>query len=433
MKDYFKPGIILCLIVLILGACQQRSAFIKVQGMHFMRNGKPYRFAGFNMWYAAYLGATQKGRERLTRELDTLKSIGCTNLRILGASEISSFPDALPKAFEHSPGNYDDSLLTGLDYALTEMGQRGIYAVIYLNNFWQWTGGMAQYVLWSRGDSVAGQDSTGSGSAMERYSAKFYSDSSAIRMNRKYISMLVNRVNIFTGIPYKNDPAIMAWELANEPRPGPDDSTGIANIPAFMKWIHGTAEYIHSIDPNHLVTTGSEGIIGTLQSEKYFLEEHDSPYIDYMNFHLWAKNWGWFDPHHIDETLPVSEKNAKKYILQHIRLARELKKPITMEEFGMDRDNGATEPRTPVTARNQYFKFVYSIVTESITGGSPLSGSNIWAWGGYGMPVPVDLVINDPGAYLGDPLGEAQGLNSVYVSDTSTLSIFKENALKLKK
>jgi hypothetical protein len=35
-------------------------------------------------------------------------------------------------------------------------------------------------------------------------------------------------------------------------------------------------------------------------------------------------------------------------------------------------------------------------------------------------------------AYLGDQLGEPQGLNSVYVTDTSTVMILKKWAGKLK-
>ena len=47
-----------------------------------------------------------------------------------------------------SPGEYDGSVLDGLDFLLAEMGKRGMRAVMVLNNFWQWSGGMAQYVSW---------------------------------------------------------------------------------------------------------------------------------------------------------------------------------------------------------------------------------------------------------------------------------------------
>jgi len=47
-----------------------------------------------------------------------------------------------------SPGVYDQSVLDGLDYLIAQMGKRGMKAVLVLNNFWQWSGGMGQYVSW---------------------------------------------------------------------------------------------------------------------------------------------------------------------------------------------------------------------------------------------------------------------------------------------
>ena len=110
-------------------------------------------------------------------------------------------------------------------------------------------------------------------------------------------------------------------------------------------------------------------------------------------------------------------------------LARKLGKPITMEEFGLDRDSTKTGPYTPVNARNQYFKSVLKIFTDSTD--SPLAGVNVWAFGGYGRPTSWEKVMNDAGAFLGDPFGEAQGLNSVYLSDTSTLKILSDARKKL--
>jgi mannan endo-1,4-beta-mannosidase len=417
----------LFIFILIFVSCSepQNKSFIYVKGTQLMINKLPYRFIGFNMWSACYLGASEQGRQRLVKELDTLKSLGCTNLRILGASEKNSLPLSLPWAIQTSPGVYDEELLKGLDFLLTEMGKRGMYAVVYLNNYWQWSGGMSQYVNWSSGDVVPSPNATGGGEKFMPYSARFYSDAKAVEMNRKYIKTLVNRVNTYSGVLYKNDPAIMAWELANEPRPGTDDATGESNIPAFIKWIYETASYIHSIDPNHLVTTGTEGTVGCLQNESYFTKVHNSRSIDFINLHLWAKNWGWFDSKKIATTLPSSLVNARNYINLHIRLARKLGKPITMEEFGLDRDSSETKPGTNISARNIYFKDILSLVADSILGGSPLAGCNIWAWGGYGIPAPVDKTMSTPSAFLGDPLDEPQGLNSVYVSDSSTLSIIK--------
>ena len=52
----------------------------------------------------------------------------------------------------------------------------------------------------------------------------------------------MNRTNTITGIPYRDDPTIMAWQLANEPRPG-RGKAGIANFiamfPLFFGYLFG--------------------------------------------------------------------------------------------------------------------------------------------------------------------------------------------------
>jgi len=61
---------------------------------------KPYHFAGVNMWYAFYLGATPDGRARLVQELDTLRSLGITNIRISGGTEKSDLTHAFKRAMQ---------------------------------------------------------------------------------------------------------------------------------------------------------------------------------------------------------------------------------------------------------------------------------------------------------------------------------------------
>jgi mannan endo-1,4-beta-mannosidase len=63
--------------------------FILRDGLHLARANAPYRVAGANMWYAAWLGADAPfgDRPRLGRELDRLKALGLNNLRIMAAAE----------------------------------------------------------------------------------------------------------------------------------------------------------------------------------------------------------------------------------------------------------------------------------------------------------------------------------------------------------
>jgi mannan endo-1,4-beta-mannosidase len=426
---------ILCtafLFVFLAGSFSQ--PYVKVEDDHFILGREPYYYAGVNMWYAFYLGATPEGRIRLMQEFDTLASSGITNIRISGGTEKTALTKAFGKALQLSPGIYDTALLEGLDFTLAEMGKRKMKAVIYLTNFWPWSGGMSQYVSWATGKTIPDPDlgtDWRDWQVFMDFSASFYSSAEANTLFRNHIRMLANRVNTYTGIAYKDDPAIMAWELANEPRPCADVPVKPVNIPAFITWAQQTAVFIHSVDPNHLVTTGTEGKVGCKQDTAIFMQLHRCQGIDYATFHLWAKNWGWFDCNNSGQTLENSKEKAIEYINLHISMAGKLGKPITLEEFGLERDSCHALPGTPVTARDYYLEALLGKVYEDASGGGPMAGTNIWAWGGFGIPHPAGKVLDYPGAFVGDPLGEMQGLNSIYAGDVSTLRILQEHACKM--
>src|SRR4051812_23874322 len=67
----------------------KKNGFVTVKGTSLQLDGAPYRFIGTNFWYGMNLGSEGPGGDqaRLIRELDRLKAIGVTNLRILGMSE----------------------------------------------------------------------------------------------------------------------------------------------------------------------------------------------------------------------------------------------------------------------------------------------------------------------------------------------------------
>jgi len=167
-----------------------------------------------------------------------------------------------------------------------------MHAVLYLGNYWEWSGGFSQYNVWTGGQTVDPEDTSQGWSAFMDFSATFYSNERAMHLFREYVRTIVTRTNTVNGRPYAADPTIMSWQLVNEPRPGRDGEPGKKNLPQFYRWIEETARFIHELDTNHLVSSGSEGIVGTLQVEEYFLEAYRTPSIDYLNLHLWPSTGG---------------------------------------------------------------------------------------------------------------------------------------------
>ena len=159
-------------------------------------------------------------------------------------------------------------------------------AVIFLNNFWEWSGGMMTYLYWTNGGHYINLgDPAHPWPEFADFSAGFYGSPKAVALSLTMPAPSSDGPTASRGIAYRDDPAIMAWELANEPRPGGSDAFARANLPAYYAWISHAARFIKARDPNHLVTTGNEGMMGSLNIEDAVVKAHAVPEIDYMTFH----------------------------------------------------------------------------------------------------------------------------------------------------
>ena len=425
-----KAGCVFSIILFsLLTMLKAQESFVKVNETHFEIDGKSYYFLGTNFWYGLNLGSKGAGgdRARLIRELDRLSALGVNNLRIMAASE---GPDTAPwrmvPSLQPSPSKYNQEVLDGLDFLLAEMGKRKMYAVVCLNNFWPWSGGMAQYLNWFGTKAIPYPPPAKGGDWVkyQRYTAKFYNNNTVNEAFKAHIAFIINRKNPYTGNHYKDEPYIMAWELANEPR-------GILQPTAMQKWINSLAAYIKSIDTNHLVTTGSEGRTSSKFAGNNFRKDHASPHIDYATMHIWVQNWGWYNPKNADESFRYVEKKAKRYLKKHLKLAEKLGKPVVLEEFGISRDNDEHDPAAPTSFRDKYYKYMFDEVYRRAVSGGPIAGCNFWAWAGEGRPREAAAIWKAGDDFIGDPPHEYQGWYSIYDADKSTLSIIKAYAQKM--
>lgn len=407
------------------------AGFVRTNGTRFEIDGKPYRYMGANFWAGMNLGsqAASGDRDKLIRELDRMQKIGITNLRIMAITE---GPDTEP--FRIAPSNNDkgvlkEEYLIGLDFLLSEMGKRNMYAVVVLNNFWPWSGGMIQYLRWANAvDSIhypMDKKKAQNWDLYQNETAKFYSSNEAMGMYTKALDQVITRKNTITGLAYTQDPAIMAWELANEPR-------GIKNVDKYLKWIDTTSSHIRSLDKHHLITVGSEGITGSPEySGVEFEKAHAFKNIDYTCAHIWIQNWGWYDPKKYKETYPAASKKALDYLKYHAEVSKKLGKPYVLEEFGIMKDNGNYDFKGTNKHRDEYYALMFDKVYQYAKSDSA-AGVNFWAWGGEGRAREVGCWWKAGDDFLGDPPHEEQGWYSVYDVDTTTHKVIKKYADLLK-
>ena len=407
----------------------QKVDFIKIHDQRLEFKGKPYQFVGSNYWQGMNLGAPSSGdRNRLLKELDQLRDLGVKNLRVLAASEADQqMKFAIHPALQVGPGDYEEDLWKGLDYLLVEMRKRGMTATMVLGNFWTWSGGFPQYLKWSgAGDIPFPQEEGTSWKEFTDYSKTFYSNEKAQKMMEDHIENVINRVNHITGIAYMNDPTIMAWQLANEPR-------GYDTPELYRKWTRRTASFIKNLDKNHLVCLGSEGNTGSSDAGVNVLLDNDNPDVDYITMHIWPQNWGWFDPAKAEETFESTIEKIDIYWAEHLKVAEKLKKPIVFEEFGIARDGGSFEIDGSVKWRNRFYSHFFNKAVNSIIGGDAVQGINFWTYSGTGFPPRPGEYWEKGDIFTGDPPHELQGWYGVYSTDKSTLAIIFEASKRINK
>ncbi len=428
MKKLLFYSALATFLTLLLLSCSTKNEtthFITIKNGQFYKAGKPYYYIGTNYWYGASLAADTVGgdRNRLIKELEFLKENGIDNLRVMvGAEGLDNQPYRVTPALLKEPGILSPKLLEGLDFLLNEMQQRDMVAVLYLTNNWEWSGGMAQYLNWNGyGDFVNPNVPPHTWNDFFNYQKQFYSCEPCQEQLNQFIIEIIGRTNSVNGIKYTNDPTIMAWELANEPRPMAEE-----NFVRFTQWIQSTSILIKKLDPNHLVTTGNEGEKGCSESLELFETIHAFPSIDYLTIHIWIKNWSWYNYQKPDSTYPLALTKVQKYFDDHLAVARKLNKPLVLEEFGIGRDAENTSLDAPVKIRDNYYNYCFNQVAQSVALGDKLQGANFWTFGGFTQPISGQSFWKPGDPYSGDPPQEPQGLNSVYPSDTSTLNIIRK-------
>lgn len=119
--------------------------FIKLNGMQFDDGGKRHVFVSTNLWQGMNLAADLHSGDpaRLLRELDRLQAMWITNVRVMASSDDpDSEPYRMSRALMTAPGKYNEAPFRGLDVLRDALVAPGMRAVMCLNNYWHWSGGM---------------------------------------------------------------------------------------------------------------------------------------------------------------------------------------------------------------------------------------------------------------------------------------------------
>ena len=407
-----------------------QNNFVQQQHNRLVINKQNYHFVGANMWYANLLampGNKGGNRKRLIKELDFLKQQGITNIRVLigaqGEGKLVNGVTPVHPALQTAPEKYNTNLLEGMDFLLQQLAKRKMYGVFFFSNNWEWSGGFLQYLNWHNKIDDATLAKKFTWDENRDIVSKFYSCNACMDDYWHFIKMVLDHTNKLTHKRYTNEPGIMAWEIANEPRPMRAQA-----IDAYKTFLLKTSALVKKMDVHHLLTIGVEGYMGT-ETMQVFEDIHRDKNINYATIHIWPKNWGWYKDSSFKEDFTAVLQKTTAYINDHAATMQKINKPLVVEEFGLPRDELSFAMQSPVGYRDKYYTAVLAMLEKSKNENSVLAGINFWSFGGFGKPAKnKDPYWKEGDDWLGDPPMEEQGLNSVFAGDASTWKILQRYA-----
>ncbi len=277
---------------------------VDARGQHFVarvggqmyHRGKPFRLAGSNNYYPMYVSQGMVDNLLETAAAQNFNAFRLWGFLDIGNADGSNSVDGPHNGvyFHYWDGaepafNDGDTGLKHLDYIIYRAGQLNLKLIIPFVNNYDAFGGMDQYVRW----------------AGDHYHDDFYTDPVIRRWYKQWIQHVLNHVNSYTGVAYKNDATIMIWDLVNEERCAgygvyPQSSNCTTDF--ITGWARDVSSYIKSIDPHHLVSSGSEGWYCKDPNSSDFTincsQGVDSlalarlPAMDVHSYHLYPDDWG---------------------------------------------------------------------------------------------------------------------------------------------
>ncbi|KAJ4822950.1 Mannan endo-1,4-beta-mannosidase 7 [Turnera subulata] len=334
------------------------DGFIRTRGARFLLNGNPYYANGFNAYWLMYVASDPSQRPKVSAAFRQATSHGLTVARTW------AFSDGGYRPLQYSPGAYNEQMFKGLDFVVAEARRYGIKVILSLANNYDSFGGKKQYVNWARS---RGQYLTSDDDFFRHPVVKGY--------YKNHVKTVLNRYNSFTGIHYKDDPTIMAWELMNEPRCTSDPSGR-----TIQAWIAEMASFVKSIDRNHLLEAGLEGFYGQSTPQRKslnpntnigtdFIANNRIPGIDFATVHAYPDQW----LSNSNDQSQISFLN--NWLNTHIQDAqRILRKPIFVAEFGKSWKDSGYSPYQ----RDQLFNAVYYNIYSSARRGGAAAGGLFW-------------------------------------------------------
>ncbi|MBL8680903.1 MAG: cellulase family glycosylhydrolase [Myxococcales bacterium] len=304
--------------------------FVTRRGVCLVRDGARLRLVGSSAFHLQEERARQAlgwtgSLHTVQRTFERAQANGVRVLRVTAfnerADDVATIQSALGVLRE--PG------LVALDRVIAEATERDVLLIVVLSNYWGDYGGFPRYLEW------LGLPSDYEHRALAMRDARFRQALAG------YFSAIVRRRNTVTGRAYGEEPAILAWELVNEPRGTNLDDGGVT----FASFLHELAVTVKQAGARQLVVAGDEGydsdtrgydvrywnrlddrLLNRARGESFRRVVSD-PAIDAATVHWYPDHW------RVPTTM--AREGGARWLREHVAIAEQNDKPVLFEEFGL--------------------------------------------------------------------------------------------------
>jgi mannan endo-1,4-beta-mannosidase len=235
------------------------SPFITAKGDSLYCGDKPFKFVGTNAYWLPFLNSDAD----INKTFADMASIGITVVRTWAFNDVTEVPDH--GFFFQVIANGTTTINTGpnglqrLDTVLKFAEQYGIKVIFSLTNNWNpiaqkssASGAPPPLPRNFLSNDYGGMDAYVREFTKTKTHDDFYTDDTVRGFFLNYLSVVVAR--------YVDCPALLGWEIANDARCASSLAASSSCDTQTVTQFHSDiAQFIRSIDCNHLITSGTQG------------------------------------------------------------------------------------------------------------------------------------------------------------------------------
>jgi hypothetical protein len=219
---------------------QFADSFVTRRGSRLFVAGRPYRFGGANIEWLGLIGYGPfdpngpqfPSNYEIDDAMATAREMGAKVVR----SQTMGDSVGCEQCIEPTSGHYNPAAFERIDYALKSARAHGIKIIPTIVGDDARAGGTGCVYLRWRGIFVPNCSLVNM--------PPFWTNETVIGDVQTHIKALLEHVNVYTKVAYKDDPTILGWDLLNG---------GGSPVP----WTREIARYVRSLDGRHLVLSGS--------------------------------------------------------------------------------------------------------------------------------------------------------------------------------